>query len=125
MSIESLCQGDVVIKQTQTASTGATMGVSENYADGTEYDCTIQVEEDGALGYHQFAARGQKTYFKVYFSEDVQLTPDHRLKWTVEANTTLGTPKIMRVVDYYKEGRPGEDMLWIADCDIIDTRLGA
>lgn len=127
MSIESLCQGDVVIKQEQTASTDSIMGVDETYADGDEYDCNIQAEEygdpDGALTYKQYASRGQKTYFKVYFSQDVELLPSHRLKWTVKGNATLTTPKLLRVIDYYDEGRPGETMLWIADCDLVDTRL--
>lgn len=127
MSIESLCQGDTVIKQIQSVAIGETMGVEESYTDGTSYDCMVQVEDygdpDGAREAKLYGARGQKTLFKVYFSQNVSLDPSNRLKWTIEGGETLGTPKILRVIDYYKEGRPGEDMLWIADCELVDVRL--
>lgn len=127
MSIEALCTGDTVVLQTQAVTVGASGGVSESYTDGTAYDCNVQIEErgdpDGAFSDTRYGARGQRTLFKVYFSEDVELNPSMRLKHTVKGGVTLGTAKIMRVLDYYDEGRPGETMLWIADCEIVDTRL--
>ena len=127
MSIEDLCKGDVVVKQSQSLAAGATMGVEETYTDGSSYDCNIQVEDrgdpDGAFQDNRYGARGQRTLYKVYFSQDVTLLPSNRLKWTIKRSTTLSTPQLLRVIDYYEEGRPGEDMLWIADCEHVDTRM--
>lgn len=127
MSIESLCTGDIVVKQTQSISVGISGGVSETYTDGSSYDCNVQVEQrgdpDGAVDVKMYGARGQAVRYKVYFSEDVDLNPSNRLKWTVKSGTAVATPKLLRVLSYYDEGRPGEDLLWIADCEWIDVRV--
>ena len=129
MSIESLCSGDVVVKQIQSVSVGVSGGVDETYSDGSAYDCNVQVEQrgdpDGAVDVNLYGARGQAVRYKVYFSEDVSLNPSNRLKWTVKGGVNVATAnqKILRVMSYYDEGRPGEDLLWIADCEWVDIRL--
>ncbi len=120
MSIESLCTGDTVLKGTATHTLGAMGGDSRSYAYGAGLDCTVQTPSASAIAAWQ--ARGQRLGYWVFFSTDPSLSPDFRLKWTVRAGTTLATPKILRVLDCYAEGRPSADLLWIADCEEVTTR---
>lgn len=121
MSIAALCQGDQVIKQAASRASGAMGGPSNTWSDsGAALDCLIQTM--GADELRKYNARGSKYHRTVFFSSDVALTAGNRLKWTVEANATLAVPVYLRVLDYYTEGRPGESMLWIADCEVETTR---
>lgn len=124
MSVKSLCKGDIVVRQVETSAVGSIMGVAETLTDGTAYDCTVQVPEKGesAGPTNLYEARGMRIAYEVFFSEDVNLSEQTKLKWTVKGNATLATPKILRVLDYYSEGRPGGDMLWIAECELLSTR---
>jgi hypothetical protein len=119
MSIASLCTGDTVIKETAAHSIGAAGGDTKTWSGTTEYDCLVQTE---GLSSTRFAARGEKKMHFVFFSSDVSLTVNNRLKWTVKAGATLAVAIYLRVLDYYSEGRPGEDLLWIAECEMETGR---
>ena len=127
MSVEELCKGDVVVVHNETAATGASFGVAETYADGVGYDCNVQVPQPKQFSAEslKYANRGMRLDYWVFFSQDVGLGVNKRLKWTVKVGNALATPKLLRVLDYYAEGRPGEEMLWIADCMYDETNQEA
>lgn len=112
MSIESLCTGDTVIKQTATHALGAAGGDTRTWADAGSLDCTIQTPS--AREQTQYMARGMNFTHKAYFSSDPSLSTDNRLKWTVQKSNTLATPIYLRVLSIKSQGRPGEALLWIA-----------
>lgn len=122
MSLSDLCTGDTVIVETATHSVGAAGGDVQTWSGSTSYDCLVQTEGAEAV---RHSARGQQHTHLVFFSADVSLDPlatNARLKWTVKAGVTLATPRYLRVLAYYSEGRPGEDMLWIAKCELVTVR---
>lgn len=62
----------------------------------------------------QYAARGKNVTHRGFFSSDVGLTNRHRITWQ---------GSFLRVKACYKRGRPGEDLLWIAELELITTRM--
>jgi hypothetical protein len=124
MSVEALCQGDEVIRQVATTTRGSLGGQARGWTDvGTALDCLVQTP--GAGESRKYDARGQRFSHQVFFAEDPALSVNHRLKWTVRAEATLAVPIYLRVLDCYPEGRPGEDFLWIADCEVETMRTEA
>lgn len=121
MSVAALATGDTVIPQAATHTVGASFGDARTYlVDGTALDCMVQTM--GASEAKAYSARGSKYLFWVFFSADPALTVNSRLKWTVEKGNTLSPVKYLRILDCYSEGRPGEDFMWVADCELVTTR---
>jgi hypothetical protein len=120
MSIASLCTGDIVVKQAFTHTAGPSMDDIRDPVDIATLSCLVQIPSARELA--AYAARGSAFSHWVFFSADPSLTVNNRLKWTVQANVTLPAPKYLRVLDCYPEGRPGENMLWIADCELQTIR---
>jgi len=112
MSIQDLCDNDTIVKQTETATTGTSFGVAESYADTATLDCLVQ--EMSADEILQYAARGMEVTHFVYFSTDPGISNQHRLKWSGE--------RFLRVRGAFKEGRPGESLLWIVLAEEVTTR---
>lgn len=123
MSVSALCKGDRVVVQTEASTIGESMGVAESYTDGATYDCLVQTPS--AEESTKYATRGMRLTHWVFFAQDVGLDTGKRLKWTVRANAALSAPMFLRVLDYYAEGRPGADMLWVADCEWDQTKQEA
>jgi hypothetical protein len=121
MSITNLTRGDQVVRQTITPTAGAMGGTSIALADnGAAIDCFIVTA--GSRELRKYAARGSRYLYTVFFSADYNLTVNSVLKWTVRANQTLSPPIYLRVLDYLAEGRPGENVLWTAECEVESTR---
>lgn len=120
MSVESLCTGDIVIKQTAANTRGPSGDSVRTYSDTATLNCLIQTVS--ASESQKYLAKGSRFSHYVFFSADPSLTVNHRLKWTSRAGATLATPIYLRVLDCYPEGRPGEDLLWVADCEYETTR---
>lgn len=120
MSIESLCEGDTVVKQTESNTVGTAFGNTPTYADGATLDCLVQTAEAAeAMG---FATRGMKYTHIAFFSTDPSLTNQNRLKWTVRGNEALAAALFLRVLAVETEGRPGESLLWFAFCSEDTSR---
>lgn len=120
MSVSDLATGDTVVKQSETNSTGTSWGNSPSFTDGSSLDCMIQTAAASESG--KYANRGMAFTHEAFFAADPGLTNQNRLKWTVKAGTTLSTPRYLRVLDVYTEGRPGEDELWVAELSEEQTR---
>jgi hypothetical protein len=121
MSVEALCTGDKVVKQEAAITKGGMGGQARSFSDvGAAIDCLVQ--DVGRGQSVMFEARGQRHSHEVFFSSDVQLTTNNRLKQTVSGNRALSVPVYLRVLAYYSEGRPGENYLWIAACEQETTR---
>lgn len=120
MSIESLTQGDTVVKQSSTVAIGESGGQVPTWSDAGSLTCTIQTP--GASETRDYAARGMRLTHWAFFNSDPSLTNGNRLRWTVRAGVTLSVPIYLRVLDCYPEGRPGENMLWVADLEQVTTR---
>lgn len=122
MSIASLCTGDQVVIQTPSTTVGDTLGADVSYSNAAAAtECLIQTvsaSEDTS-----YAARNQRLTHQAFFSSDVSLGMSKRLKWTVEAGATLSTARYLRVLDYYSEGRPGSNLLWVADLEEVAQRF--
>ncbi len=123
MSIESLCKGDVVTKQTAANSRGPSGDSVRTWSDAGSLDCLIQTTS--ASQSQKYAATGSMFSHFVFFSSDPGLTVNNRLKWTTRAGAVLAAPIYLRVLDCYPEGQPGSDMLWVADCSYETTRSEA
>jgi len=119
MSIESLCTGDQVRVIEFTHALGASGGDVLTPSDGDLLDCLVQSNDGSSLSND---ARGQRSDFTLFFSSDPAITVDNQLKWIVQAGVELGTPIEMRVMAIDSEGRPGETMLWMAQCEHVTTR---
>jgi hypothetical protein len=111
MSLESLSSQESVTVSRQTASTGAAWGQST----ATESSRTLvcRVETLGAREIQAYQARGQNATHRVMFYFDPAITKQDIIAWG---------DKTLKVVDAYQQGRPGELMLWIVDCDHETTR---
>lgn len=120
MSIEELCQGDVVTKQVAAHTLGPSLDDVRTWSDVAALDCLIQTTS--ASESLKYSASGVQFSQIVMFSADPGLTKNHRLKWTTRAGVVLAVPIYLRVLDCYPEGIPGEDQLWIADCSYETTR---
>lgn len=103
MSIESLCDQDTITVTPQTATTGTSMGVV--YADGTASTLRCLVHELTASETQDYQARGIAVTHQIFFSSDPNIDRTDRL------TTSDGTK--LEVTGAYKEGRPGESLLWI------------
>lgn len=121
MSVESLCQGDQVVKQTEVNTPGAAFGKSLTYTNGSTLDCLIQTVSDSESNKYQ--TTGMLFTHQVFFAENPALSSQNRLKWTVKDESNLSSAAFLRVLACYREGRPGDEMLWIADCSEEQTRL--
>lgn len=122
MSIELLAQGDQVVKQTITTTVGAQGGQVRTPANGATLDCLVQTSGGEST---RNGGRGSRFSHQVFFSSNPSLTTSNQLKWTVQAGATLTVPVYLRVLSCYSEGRPGEDLLWVADCEVDTTRQEA
>lgn len=122
MSVTSLCTGSTVIKQTMTHSIGASGGDVATPTDGEPMDCRFEeMSADEAIRYD---ARGERSLFAAYFAADPSFAVDDRLKLTVWANVTLGTPKLCRVLGQKMQANPrGNLVLWIVHCEEVTQRF--
>lgn len=77
-----------------------------------------------------YAARGMNITHRAFFSSDVKLSTRHRLTWGglpggLTTGNNAGQPNngYLRVHAYYKRGRPGDDLLWVAELELVTTRM--
>lgn len=111
MSIASLCDKNLIVVTPQSYAAGASWGATP--AAGAPFERRCLVQEMDASESQEFDARGLRVSHTLFFPSD----PGIRLGDMVShAGDTL------RVTGAYKEGRPGEDMLWIVYANKLDTR---
>lgn len=120
MSIEDLCQGDVVVKQTASHTLNSSLDDVRTWSDVATLDCLAQTPSSSES--EKYSASGFVFSEKLFFSADPVLTKNNRLKWTTKANVALTVAIYLRVLGCYAQGIPGEDQLWIADCSYENTR---
>lgn len=120
MSIESLTTGDIVIRQTATTTRGESGGQVQVWSDAGRLDCMIQTASAGET--LRYDAQGMRLTHWGFFSVDPGLTKNDRLLWVTKAGRALSNPIYLKVLDCYAEGRPGEDLLWVADLEQETTR---
>lgn len=111
MSLESLCNQDVITVQTETATTGASFGNTVSLGAASVIRCLVQ--EMGASEILKYQAQGVEVSHELFFSTDPSITKQQRITWN-------GTK--LEVKAYYKEGRPGKNLLWIVIANAITTR---
>jgi hypothetical protein len=111
MSLEDLCDQDSVTVYRMTPTSGAAFGTSYTRGTGAATKCCVQ-EMDGSE-ILDYKARGKKVSHQLLFSSDPGIGPEHEIEWNGETLQFRGA---------YKEGRPGESMLWIVVCDLVSTR---
>lgn len=121
MSIEDLTSVDTVTPQTETVTIGASGGVNESYADGASLTCLVQ--EVSSRERLDYAARGLDVDFVLYFSTEPSISNNRRLKLVTVGGAADG--RICRVTGAYKEGRPGEALLWVVLVAFVPTRQEA
>lgn len=112
MSIEELCSHDSVTPYAESDTTDSTGGVVPSFPTaGKSLACFVQ--ERNASEALDYAARGQKLSYKVYFSSDPKLSNNQHLMWGAIA---------LRILAIKTGRRPGEPLLWIAMCETVTTR---
>lgn len=109
MSIESLCDSDDITVETETISIGSEFGVVETFASGVAKRCLVQ-EIDGKERL-DYASRGIRCDMELYFSANPNIDLGRRIRLDTVGGVADG--RICRVTGAYKEGRPGESLLWI------------
>ena len=112
MSIEALCDQDTITVTPQTASTGADMGVT--YTAGTASTKRCLVQELSSSEVQEYQSRGLAVTHQIFFSSDPSID------LTDELTTSDGIT--LEVKGAYKEGRPGENLLWIVLANSVTTR---
>jgi len=120
-----MATGDTVVQQSETTVIGEGGGLEFSYTDGDGLDCLVQtMSADEEVRY---AARGQRNRYVIFFASNQGLSQDDRLKWTHQGGNAFASPKYLRVLDQYSEGRPGagNQMLWIVDAEESTVRQGA
>lgn len=115
MSIEDLTKGDTVVRETATHAVSSSGDDVRTWVAGASLECLVQTM--GASEAQRYAVNGSRFLYNVFFSADPSLTRNNRLKWATRAGASLSTPIYLKVLDCYPEGIPGEDQLWVADCE--------
>lgn len=112
MSIEDLCSQDSVTVLLEGVTVDGLGGVVEDpVATVGTLNCLVQANGgrgfSGASQVLDYQARNQKTDWILFFAENPNLTGRNRLNWS---------GRIIRVLDSYPEGRPGEnELLWVVE----------
>lgn len=118
--IDDLCC-DEINAQTQSASTGATMGVVESYTNAAS-NLRCNAQEASAREVRMYDATGQRRFWQFFFPSDPSITLANRILVVKKGGVTLSTPIVVRVLDHYSEGRPGEDFEWVVEGEEVTTR---
>jgi hypothetical protein len=111
MSLEDLCSRDTVTVTPQTATTGTAFGVT--YTDGTPRSVSCCAQELDSKEILDYSARGLNVTHQLFFSADPSISNTDKL--TYGGNT-------LQVKGAFKEGRPGETLLWIVLAESLPTR---
>lgn len=111
MSIEELCDSDTIIVATRTPVVGETMGVSYTLGVARTLRCLVQAVDSRTA--RDYASQGLKTTHQLFFSSDPSIGIDSQITWN---GLTL------EVQGAYKEGRPGETLLWVVVANDLATR---
>lgn len=112
MTIEALCDQDTITVTPLTASTGSTMGVV--YTAGTPVVKRCLVQELSSEEVTKYQSRGLAVHYEVFFSADPGIKRSDRL--------TLSSGEMLEVKGAWKEGRPGESLLWVVVGERVTSR---
>lgn len=119
MSLSELTTVDTITPQTESISVGSSGGVNESYSDESTLSCLVQeVSSKERLDY---ASRGISVDVELFFSSSPDIGIDKRIKLNTVGGEADG--RICRVTGAYKEGRPGETLLWVVLANFLETRL--
>jgi len=111
MSIESLCSHNTITVTPQTHTAGASWGTT--LTDGTPTTKTCLVQELDGNEVAKYEARGLQVTHTLLFSSDPSIDLGDKITWGSDT---------LEVTGAYKEGRPGEDLLWIVHANKLDIR---
>lgn len=121
MSVEEMCTGSTLVRQTQTHTLGASGGDVSVFTDGDSYECHVQeMSSDEAVRYD---SRGERSLYTAYFAEDPGFTVDDRAKLSRMHNVDISPVKLMRVLGQRFQGNPDGDLaLWIVSLEEVTNR---
>lgn len=111
MSIESLCSKDSITVTPRTATTGASFGVA--YTLGTPRTVSCCVQELDSEDRMDYMARGLKVTHQLFFSSDPSISDRDEITYGGDTLSVTGA---------YKEGRPGDSLMWIVLANSLATR---